>query len=161
MVNTAAEDFRELHFRSGAEVMAEARKIINAEEGGTLRRTGNWTVGQTLGHLAVWMEYALDGYPKTMRPPWFVKAVVRIVMKKRMIKGPMRRGVKIPGVKGGTLGTDVMPTQEGYQRLERAWERLTSTDPARVNPLLGKLTHEEWIALNLRHAELHLGFLKP
>ena len=30
-----------------------------------------------------------------------------------------------------------------------------------MHPIFGKLTHDEWIAINLRHAELHLGFQVP
>jgi hypothetical protein len=29
------------------------------------------------------------------------------------------------------------------------------------HPVLGKLTHEEWTQLHLRHAELHLSFAVP
>ena len=28
-----------------------------------LRCAGNWTAGQTFGHLAVWIECSYDGYP--------------------------------------------------------------------------------------------------
>ena len=38
---------------------------------------------------------------------------------------------------------------------------LRDNDPAKPNPVFGPLTHEQWIQLNLRHAELHLGFLVP
>jgi hypothetical protein len=30
--------------------------------------------------------------------------------------------------------------------------------PAGPNPVLGKLSHQDWIKLNLRHAELHQSF---
>ena len=36
--------------------------------------------------------------------------------------------------------------------------RLESQVPTRPNPLFVSLTHEEYIKLNLRHAELHLSF---
>ena len=40
-------------------------------------------------------------------------------------------------------------------------ERLQAEAPTAPNVIFGQLTHEEWIAINLRHAELHLGFLIP
>jgi hypothetical protein len=35
------------------------------------------------------------------------------------------------------------------------------TSPTTGNPAFGKLTHEQWIQLNLRRAELHPGFQVP
>jgi hypothetical protein len=40
-------------------------------------------------------------------------------------------------------------------------EQLKTQAPTAPSPILGTLTHEEWIAMHLRHAELHLGFLIP
>jgi len=37
-------------------------------------------------------------------------------------------------------------------------ERLRAGPPARPNVIFGPLTHDEWIQLHLRHAELHLSF---
>jgi hypothetical protein len=73
----------------------------------------------------------------------------------------MRAGVKIPGVEGGTLGTQPLPLDEALPRLQRVMERLKSEPPSAPNPIFGRLKHEESIALTLRHAELHLGFQVP
>jgi hypothetical protein len=35
------------------------------------------------------------------------------------------------------------------------------TSPTIGNPAFGKLTHEQWVQLNLRHAELHLRLQVP
>ena len=44
----------------------------------------------------------------------------------------------------------------------RAAVRRTHTEPMIApHPVLGKLTHEEWTQMHLRHAELHLSFVKP
>jgi hypothetical protein len=73
----------------------------------------------------------------------------------------MRAGVKIPRVPGGTLATEPLPLDEALARLRRVMERLKTEAPTAPNFIVGPLTHEEWIAINLRHAELHLGFLIP
>ena len=39
--------------------------------------------------------------------------------------------------------------------------RLDARPPDAPNPIFGRLTHDEWKAINLRHAELHMGFLHP
>ena len=53
-----------------------------------------------------------------------------------------------------------MPTAAAAQRLTQAFNRLQSLEPAPYDsPAFGHLSHAERIELNLRHAELHLGFL--
>ena len=152
---------RTLRFDTIDDALAEAERLAAAEREGRLRRAGNWTLGQTLGHLAAWANFALDGYPDSIRPPGPVRAILRLfkgrVLKKGMTPG-MRLGRHLPE---GTVGTDVVPTEEGLRRFRDALRRLRATVPTIDNPVFGKLTHEEWVQLNLRHAELHLGFQVP
>ena len=70
-------------------------------------------------------------------------------------------GVRIPGAAGGTYGADRLTIDDGLERLRRSTERLRS-EPAKFHgPAFGPMTREEQIALNLRHAELHMGFFEP
>jgi hypothetical protein len=147
-----------LRFESIDQVMADVDRLVEAERAGRLRRLGNWTLGQTLGHLATWAEYSYTGAP--LKVPFFIKWFLRL-RKRKVLYGPMRAGVKIPGVEGGTLATDPLPLEEALGRMRRVMERLKSEAPTAPSPIFGPLKHEEWIALTLRHAELHLGFLIP
>ena len=70
----------------------------------------------------------------------------------------MMPGMRIGKLPGGTVGLDVLPAEEGLSRYRAAMERLRSTAPTIPNPVFGPLTHDQWIQLNLRHSELHLGF---
>jgi Protein of unknown function (DUF1569) len=149
---------RMLRFESIDEMMAEVDRLVQAEKAGRLKRLGNWTLGQVLGHLAVWAEYSYTGTP--LKAPLFIKLIVRL-RKQKFLYGPMRAGVKIPGVKGGTLATEPMPVDEALGRLQRVMERLKTEAPTVPNVIFGPLKHDEWIAITLRHAELHLGFLIP
>lgn len=149
---------RSLRFETADEMMKDVERLVAAERGGTLTRFGNWTLGQALGHLAAWVDYAFDGYPMK-RPPWIIRAIIRL-SKNKYVHKRMPRGVKIPGIEGGTKATEVLPTEEGLARFERAWARLKKSTPTQESPIFGELTHAEWIGLNLRHAELHLGYFK-
>ena len=151
-------DHRTLRFESLDQLMAEVERLAEAERAGQLRRLGNWTLGQTVGHLASWAEYSYTGAP--LKVPFFIKWFLRL-RKKTFLYSPMRAGVKIPGVAGGTLATEPMPLDEALGRYRRALERLKVEPPASPNVIFGHLTHAEWTALQLRHAELHLGFLIP
>jgi hypothetical protein len=151
-------DRRALRFESIDQLMAEVERLAEAERAGRLRRLGNWTLGQTLGHLATWAEYGYTGAP--LKVPFFIKWFLRL-RKRKFLYGPMRAGVKIPGVEGGTLATEPVPLEEALGRMRRVMSRLQSEAPTAPNVIFGPLTHEEWVALILRHAELHLGFLAP
>src|SRR5439155_13332531 len=137
------------------QALAEVDRLVEAERAGGLRRLGNWTLGQTLGHLAAWAEYAYKG--TLLKVPLILKWILRL-RKRKFLYEPMRAGVRIPGVAGGTLATEPMPLDEALGRLRRVMERLKTEPPAMPNNIFGRLTHEESMALNLRHAELHLGF---
>jgi hypothetical protein len=149
---------RTLRFETIDQALAEADRLAEAERAGRLRRLGNWTLGQTLGHLAAWVEYGYTGNP--LKVPFFIKWILRL-QKRRFLYGTMQAGVKIPRVEGGTLATDLVPPDEGLGRFRRALERLKAEAPTAPSPAFGMLTHDEAIALNLRHAELHLSFLVP
>jgi hypothetical protein len=149
---------RALRFGSIDELLADVDRLAAAERAGKLRRLGNWTLGQALGHLAGWMEYAYT--PAPMKPPFFIRWILRM-RKKKYLYGSMRPGVWIPRVEGGTLNTAPMGLEEGLMRYRAIADRLKKDAPTVESQAFGPLTHEEAIALNLRHAELHLSFFVP
>ena len=159
MIDTKSIARRPLSFASIPDALAEIDRIVAADKQGTLKRLGNWSAGRNFHHVATWINYAYDGYPPNLRPPWIIKFIIRTFMKNKFFKGPMPGGVKIPGVPNGTLGTEETSTDVGAAELRRAFERLQASCPTQENVLFGKLTHDEWIRMNLRHAELHLGGL--
>jgi hypothetical protein len=157
-VNTGrATDLRAVRFTTLDELLADVDRLAAAERAGSLKRAGNWTLGQALGHLATWAQFSYDGLP--MRTPWFVKLILRM-QKRKYLRGPLPRGVKIPRVKGGTLGTEPLSLDEGLSRYRTVTERLRREAPTRPSEVFGVLARDEWIALHLRHAELHLSFFK-
>ncbi|QDU87063.1 hypothetical protein Pla175_04180 [Pirellulimonas nuda] len=160
MINTKkVPNRRKLRFSSIDEALADAKRLVGAEADGTLAALGNWSLGQALAHLAYWAERPFDGYPELRPMPWVLRKIVKL-MKGRFLSQGLPAGSNIPGVPGGTLGADPMPAGEALQRLDRALARLRENCPQCLNPLFGEMTHDEWIAFNLRHAELHLGFFR-
>src|SRR5437762_3012972 len=65
---------RVLRFESIEQMMAEVDRLVEAERTGRLGCLGNWTLGQTLGHLATWTEYAYTGAP--LKVPFFIKWIL-------------------------------------------------------------------------------------
>lgn len=158
-VNTAkVATRRRLRLESVDHVLSEVERLVEAEQHGLLVQLGNWTLGQTLGHLAAWAEYSYTGLP--FDPPFFIRWLVRL-QKRRFLEGPMPAGVKIPRVAGGTYAIEPVSLDDSWPRFRQVLRRLETEAPTLSHKLLGPLTHEEWVALNLRHCELHLGFFVP
>ena len=149
---------RKLRFDTVAACQSEVERIIEADRAGRLHAQGNWTAGQVMAHVAAWIEYGYEGFP-IGPPPFFVRWILRWQLKGILSKG-MSPGVRIPGVPGGTTGMDAMETHEAATRLLAALRRLATDEPAPYDsPAFGPLSDADRVRLNLRHAELHLGFL--
>jgi Protein of unknown function (DUF1569) len=149
---------RVLRFESLDQAIAEADKLAAADRAGKLTAVGNWTYGQALNHVATWAEYSYTGAP--LSAPFFIRWILRM-QKKKFLTKPMKPGVKIPKVQNGTLATEPMPTDAAMEKFHNVFRRLRTEAPTVPNTIFGPLTHDEWKNLNLRHAELHLGFFIP
>jgi hypothetical protein len=157
-IDTTKSERRALCFANIDDLLVEVDRLAAADQQGRLRHAGNWTLGQACGHLATWINYAYEGYP--MRVPWFIRMVLRRMVKKWMREG-MSPGGRIPKVEGGTYGIEPLDTNEGAARLRAALARLVK-EPARFHsPAFGQFGEEDRLRLTLRHAELHLGFFHP
>lgn len=158
MINTKkVQGRRSLSFATLDAVVADAEMLVQAEGAGRLTALGNWTIGQACGHLSTWIDFALDGYPAELRPPWLVKVLVK-PLKGKLLSGKMPVGVRIRKFPEGTLGTERLAAREGLERLRKSCARLKVEAPKNLNPIFGLLTHEEWIKMNIGHANLHLSF---
>lgn len=154
-----ANERRAVHLPDLNAMRAELDRIEAAGQAGQLSTAGNWTAGQILGHLAAWIHYGWEGYP-VKPPPWLVRVILRWQLKKMLAKG-MPSGVRIPGVQGGTTGIEPVPFDEGMAEMRRGIERLKGSDPpTHHSPAFGAMSDEDRVLLNLRHAELHLSFLR-
>jgi hypothetical protein len=150
---------RTLRFNCIDDALREIDRIMDAEKTGKLQQTGNWTAGQIFGHLAAWLQYAYEGFPLAP-PPWFVRWFLKR-QKAKYLRDGMPAGVWIPRQANGTLATDVLSTEEGAARLREALHRIKAGEKHKFDsPAFGRLTDDEFLQINLRHAELHMSFLK-
>lgn len=161
LIDTAKAQRRLLRFESIDEVRREIDRIAAAEHAGTLRITGNWSPGQAFGHLAAWINYGWDGYPPQLQPIWLIRFIMRRMVK-RMAHGGYPAGMRLPRTANGTFATERLSTDEGSRQLCEALSRLERHEPAKYHsPAFGEVDDETRIALQLRHAELHLGYFWP
>jgi hypothetical protein len=154
-VETGKIPRRAVRFQVIDEAIAEGDRLAAAAKEGRLTLKGNWTLGQILNHLATWGEFAYTGTP--VKVPGLLRLLIR-PMKGRFLRRGMPAGRSIPSVKKGTFGTEDVPVDKALQRFQIAFLRLKNEAPTAPHPFFGRMTHPEWMALHLRHAELHFSF---
>lgn len=151
---------RTLRFDALADAVRDAENLLATG----YDKTGRWTLGQVCGHLANWLSYPLDGFPKVpllLRPVlWLMKVTVG----KRKLKTYLADQSFPTGAP--TVPQSVPPATaedaDGVAKLKAAVERFTThTGPVKPSPLFGAMTKETAGHLQRVHCAHHLSFLVP
>ena len=146
---------RELHFTTLADIQAYAERLASR----SVRQLGNWPLGYALAHMAGAMRLALDG--ADFKVPWYIRTFAPL-FKKRLLRGPMQPGFQLPrNAPQALIPKREISTHEGLSELRTTIERMNCEPQRHPSPVFGKLSHDEWDQLHLRHAELHLSFYVP
>ncbi len=105
------------------------------------------------------MNVSIDGTPE--RFPWALRIALRLV-RKRIIGHPMKPGYQVPANVAALLRPEMTPClRESLFKLRNATARFQTQSVFPPHPAFGTLTRDEYRALALRHAELHLSFIEP
>jgi uncharacterized protein DUF1569 len=145
---------RKVQYSSLRDVLADAERMSK----GPVEALGNWSAGQIFLHLAKSLNTSIDG--SDAKPSWFFRLMARM-MKKRILRGPMPPGFKLPPAAAQVLVPGPTSTDEGLAALRAAIARQEREPKRAPSPFLGRLSHEEWTQLHLNHAALHMSFLVP
>ncbi len=145
---------RKVQYTSLRDVLADAERISK----GRVEAMGNWSAGQIFMHLANSLNDSIDGADS--RPSWWFRLMARM-MKKRILRGPMSPGFKLPPAAAKNLVPGPTSTDEGLAALRAAIARQEREPNRAPSAFLGPLSHEEWNQLHLNHAALHMSFLVP
>ena len=154
---------RQLRFASLEEAVRDAEHLLaNGYE-----KAGNWDLSQCCHHLAVLMDYPIDGFPRFPFPLnvgcWLLKHTVAPGRLKKVLDSGVfpdgiptdKRTVPKSGGSGGG-GNDA----EAVERLKQAVERLLAhTGSFQPSPLFGMLDKETLVKLHRIHTAHHLSFL--
>ncbi len=146
---------RKIQYHSHDEVLAECEQF--AASG--YRQLGNWSLGQVAKHLANAMNTALDGFPG--RVAWPLRLAAQFLFKKKVLRGPMRPGFKLPPKFAAALIPDTTGDAEGIEALRTAVRRWKSEPQRHPHGFFGKLTPAEWDQMMLNHSAMHMSFIVP
>lgn len=146
---------RTLHFTTLAEIRQEAERLAVEPD---VVMLGKWSLGQLFVHLGKAMHGSIDGLP--FRVPLHLRLLGPLI-KGWILRGTMTAGFKLPADAEAIAYPDATTAAEGLAYLQAAIARIEQTPMTAVHPLFGRMTHDDWLRLHLRHAELHLSFAMP
>lgn len=149
---------RRLKFQDLQDAVREAEAL----HAGGYRRLGKWDLSQACGHLADWLTFPVDGFPKIpfyFRPTMFL---VRNMIAPAMLRKTLATG-EMPG--GAPTMPATVPTPGGDEakalaRFRRAVERFQAhKGPYHPSPMFGQTSREDTTRIHLIHCAHHLGYL--
>ncbi len=156
MIQTSkVSDRRTLSFQSLDDILADAEALA----AGDIRTMGNWTSGQIVDHVAALIELSIDGF--TMKAPLPLRIFGRL-MRNMALNKPMRPGFKMPKKFAAMAPRPDVQWDAALARLRSVGQRVRDGEQMQhPSPMLGRMSHEDWVKLHCRHAELHFSFMHP
>jgi hypothetical protein len=150
---------RELKFANLDEVVADAENL----QAKGYERVGNWDLAQVCSHIADWMRFPVDGFPKIpllIRPMlWLMRVTVgKSMYRKALTKGLPAGKPTIPStiaVSGGDPVAAIAKLKESVEKFK------AHTGAIHPSPLFGAMNKDEALQLQLVHCAHHLSFLVP
>jgi hypothetical protein len=146
---------RKLHFESLDDMVADAEKLVASPD---TKMLGNWPLSQLLTHLTTAINGSIDGI--SARAPWFIRLAAPL-FKRRLLTRGMSAGFRLPKKVEPAFFPAADSPQQALDQFRAAVRRTRTEQMTARHPVLGKLTHDEWTRLHLRHGELHLSFAVP
>ena len=152
---------RPVHLRTIADLAAEIERVAEATAAKRVRTLGNWSAAQILWHLGRLMEFSFDGFPfrYPRRVRWAAR-LLRVLSWRWLLALAFRPGFRNPPVAEPLEPDPAVSLAEAVRYVRRQLERISSGERmTAANPSMGTLSHEQWVEVHLRHAELHVSFL--
>jgi hypothetical protein len=151
---------RPLRFNDLDEVVQDAESLLTRG----YDKAGNWNLAQVCGHLAEWLRFPVEGFPKAPAPIRAVFWVLRKTVGRKKLLTYITTG-SFPAGKP-TMPETVPPAggdpREAIEKLKTGVDRLKAhTGPIVPSPLFGPMTKDEAVRMQLVHAAHHLSFLVP
>ena len=152
-----------LRFSAIDEILIDLNALESAHSADTLRQLGNWPPGSIFDHLASAINGLFSGFDG-FTFPLYLRLLTPLV-KDRMLNTPFPSGFHLSKAgeskawKRGVTFADGIALYRS--QLARVARRHPESRHERRHPAFGRITPADWLLYQLRHAELHLSFLRP
>lgn len=150
---------RDLAFNSLDEILTDVHAL--PAEG--LTATGNWTPAENVEHISRAIGFCTHGYPEG-KPPALQRIFATTIFKLfsgKLLTMKLKPGYKFPGGLDYFAPEKGVAWEEAVRRLEQNIADAKTHKMTHDSPVAGHLSHEQWVQLHCRHAELHLSFIHP
>jgi hypothetical protein len=145
------KDRRTVHYESFDDLLADAERLA----AGDVHTLGNWSYGQILKHVAKSLDASIDGVGFMLPAP--LRLVMKTFMKRRFLTKPLPTGFKTTK----SFLPDETSVDDGLAALRAAIARQSHETERALHPAFGRISSQDWDLFNLRHAEMHMSFVKP
>lgn len=162
LINTRrVKNRRKVRLKTMEDLVAEVDRLRSAAAAGSAKQLGNWSPAQVLWHIGKLIQLSFDGFGWRYRhgPEWTMR-LMRWISWHWLIAMAFRPAFKNPP-EAAVLEPDLRAEFNDaadflLQQVRRIHSGEQMTQSCSVD---GPYSHEQWIYIHLRHAELHLSFL--
>ncbi len=153
---------RAIRLRTIEDLLDEAETVCAAASNGRIHCLGNWSAAQVLWHIAKLIELSFDGFSwRYRRGPLWITRPFRFLTWRWLIRLAFRPGFKNPPEAAVLEPPSALSLEEAAAYLRRQIERIRRGERmTQESAVEGPYSHEQWVYIHLRHAELHLSFLE-
>ncbi len=151
---------RALTFNTLDEVVADAENLLATG----YERAGKWDLAQVCDHVAEWMRFPVQGFPKAFLPIRLILWMMKVTIGRKKFEGYL-------ATKSFPAGKPTMPETvfkaggdplAAVAKLKQSVEALQNyKGEVHPSPLFGKMTYDECVRMQLVHCAHHLSFLVP
>jgi hypothetical protein len=152
-MSTATAPCRKVRYESFEQIVSDAERAVREKS----QTTGNWSLGRILEHLAIANDKTIDGFG--FRAPLPIR-MIGPLFKKRLLKRGLTPGFQLSKQASAALVPNETDAEAALDHLRKSFIRLHSESNREPHPFLGRLSIDESNRLCLRHAELHMSFVK-
>ena len=152
---------RDLHFDTLADILRDVKELaaVTSETGESICGEGNWTPAQIVVHVTFFIDGAIDGF--TFQVPLMIRIMGKF-LRSSILNKPLKPGIKLPDYMSVVLPDPETTWDDAVAALRDVVGRIDAGERmTQPSPLLGTMTHEDWVKLNCRHAEMHFSFMHP
>jgi hypothetical protein len=152
---------RAVRLRTIDDLLAEVERVAAALAAGSVRPLGNWSPAQVFWHLGRLIAFSFDGFSWRYRrgPQWLTRPF-RFLAWRWLIRLAFRPGFQNPPEAAALEPPAEVSLEEAVASLRRQIERIRRGERmTQASAVEGPYSHEQWVYIHLRHAELHLSYL--
>lgn len=157
---SATAQRRQLQFNDLDEVVRDAELLLaNGYD-----KAGRWDLAQCCNHLAEWLRFPVEGFPKAPAPIRAMLWAMRKTIGRKKLLGYIT-------TKSFPAGKPTMPqtvftpggdAKEAVAKVRKSVEAMKAyTGEIVPSPLFGAMTKDEAVQMQLVHCAHHLSFLVP